>query len=113
VTAYYGQTQDVCKLHEITIQIGSQPVIVLHAQTDPVIDVAYEPWLPHAISGSHLVPLGKQLPFQTQEDVVVTVKYQPPPPDPPASPDIRTLRAVFVGVKSKDASSKLDTLLRS
>lgn len=108
VTSYYGQTQDVCKLHEVTIQIGEEPVMVLHSENDPVIEVAYEPWLAHAISGSHLVPLGDQLPFQTQKDVVVKVKYQPP-----GSPDVHNFRAVFVGVKSTTVTSKLDTLLGS
>ncbi len=108
VTSYYGQTQGVCKLHEVTMRIGDQPVVVLHAETDPVIDVAYQPWLPHAVSGSVVVPLGDRLPFQTRDDVVVTVKYQPP-----ERPDIHDFRAVFVGDRSKTVTSKLDTLLRS
>lgn len=107
VTSYYGEPQDVCSLLEVTMQIGRRPRVVLHSMNDVEVDVTFEPWLDHAVSGSHRIPLGDRLPFQEDDEVQFTVVFRPP-----GSDQVHRLRTSYVGRRRRTTTSKLETLLQ-
>lgn len=107
VGSYYGQTREAWRLSEVTMQIGSEPPVLLHSREQPAVEVPFEPWLEHAISGSHVIPLGDRLPFQTDHGVTFSVTFQAPGSDEP-----RALSTTFVGRARSSKTSKLDSLMR-
>ncbi|MEO1082080.1 MAG: hypothetical protein AAFY29_21155 [Pseudomonadota bacterium] len=107
MTSYYGQTEEVCELHEITMRIGRRPKLTLHSRDELPLRIAFEPWLEHALSGRHDVALGDRLPFQESDEVAVAVTFQAP-----GSEQLQTLHAVFVGQKSEVTRSKLEAIVK-
>ncbi|MEM9380577.1 MAG: hypothetical protein AAGB93_11560 [Planctomycetota bacterium] len=107
ITSYYGETRDVCSVLEVSMQIGRRPPVVLHSINDGEVDVTFEPWLDHAVSGSHRIPLGDRLPFQEDDEVHFTVAFRPPGTD-----QVHRLRTSYVGRKRRTTTSKLETLVQ-
>ncbi|MEM1188234.1 MAG: hypothetical protein AAGI72_06895 [Pseudomonadota bacterium] len=107
MTSYYGQTKEVCELHEITMRIGHRPKLTLHSRDELPLRIAFEPWLEHALSGRHDVVLGDRLPFQESDEVAVAVTFQAP-----GSDQLQTLHSVFVGQRSEVTRLKLEAIVK-
>ncbi len=106
-TSYYGETADAVAIHEALLQRGSGAPIALHRADDEPLRLFFEPWLDHAVKANHLVPLGENLPFVAGEDVIVTVRFQPP-----ESSEVHTITTVFRGTTERVSRSKFMTVLQ-
>lgn len=106
-TSFYGETRDAVAIHEVMLQIEAETPIALHSVENEPIRRSFEPWLDHAVKTSHRIPLVGILPFVEDQEVVITVRFQPP-----QSTEIRTITTVFRGKRQSVSKSKLMTLLQ-
>lgn len=106
-TAYYGTTEDTAEIHGITMQVDEQAPIVLHGRDETPIELAFGPWLDHAVSASFQLPLGEKLPFVDGQQVTVEVTFVPP-----ESTKTHSIRTVFRAEYRSRKTSKLEMLVK-
>ncbi|MCG8375370.1 MAG: hypothetical protein MI702_02690 [Chlorobiales bacterium] len=106
-TSFYGETRDVTAIHEVMLQIGAESPIALHSADDEPIRLAFEPWLDHAVKANHRIPLVETLPFLENEELVITVRFQPP-----ESAETHAITTIFRSKKESVSRSKLMMLLQ-
>ena len=105
-TAFYGSTEDTAEIHKITMQVDDQAPIVLHGSDEAPIQLAFEPWLDHAVAVSHELPLGDRLPFTDGQYVAIDVEFMPP-----ESTESHSIRTVFRAEFRTRETSKLEMIL--
>ena len=105
-TAFYGTTEDTVEIHNVTMQVDDQTPIVLHESGETPVQLVFEPWLDHAVSATHELPLGDRLPFVDGQHVSFTVEFVPP-----ESTESHSIRTVFRAEFRTREVSKLEMIL--
>lgn len=105
-TAFYGTTEDNAEIHNITMQVDDQAPIVLHGSDKAPIQLAFGPWLDHAVAVSYELPLGDRLPFADGQYVAIEVEFIPP-----ESTELHSIRTVFRAEFRTRETSKLEMIL--
>ncbi len=106
-TAFYGTTDDTAEIRSITMQVDDQAPIVLRGRDQTAIQLAFEPWLDHAVAANFELPLGDRLPFVDGQHVVVEVEFVPP-----ESAESHVIRTVFRAESRTRRASKLEMILK-
>lgn len=106
-TAFYGTTEDTAEIHSITMQVDDQAPIVLHGDNETPIQLAFVPWLDHAVSANYELPLGDKLPFVDGQHVTVDVEFVAP-----ESTELHAIRTVFRAELRTRKISKFEMILK-
>lgn len=105
-TAFYGTTREAVEIHGITMQVDDEAPIVLRGRDETPIQLAFDPWLAHAVSATHELPLGDRLPFVDGQQVGIEVEFVPP-----ESTELHSIRTVFRAAFRTRKTSKLEMIL--
>ena len=89
------------------MQIDDQAPIVLRGRDQTAIQLAFEPWLDHAVAANFELPLGDRLPFVDGQRVTVEVEFVPP-----ESAESHAIRTVFRAEFRTRRASKLEMILK-
>ena len=106
-TTFYGTTEDTAEIRSITMQVNGQVPVMLHGNDAAPIQLAFVPWLEHAVAANLEVPLGERLTFVDGQNVTIDVEFAPP-----ESTESYSIRTVFRAESRTRETSKLEQILK-